>query len=207
MFKLIRIIAAYCLLMLVLIISPVTHAQDSSANQKFTSVIDIEGEQIDDYMTFAGSKLSPIIRVTISYWQDNPNDIDNPKQLKTKYEELWYRSGDPLACSACQRLGLNEGSITQINIRSRSPQPSKDELRAEGNALVRVYFDATLIHALPTAIIVPSDIFFEMKNVLTDENFFDLKDGSDQNLDPSIMLPLIAEDGASKIFLCYGNQK
>jgi hypothetical protein len=190
-----------------------TSAQNLWGSQKINGVIDIETEEVNDYMTFSGSKLTPIIRASISYWQEDPNDPQSPEAIKTKYEDLWYRAGDPLACTVYHALGLREGSITQINLHSKvksksnnAPQHISDaEIKAGANALVRIYFDATFIHALPTTIIVPGETFVQLTDVLANENFFDRSLATNKNLDPSLMLPLVTDDGFASAFLCYGN--
>lgn len=189
-----------------------TQAQNGSGNQNFNSIIDIETEEIDNYMDFPSSKLYPMIRVTVSYWQEDNNDIQSRSRKKIKYEELWYRAGSPLACSVYHALGLKEGSVAQIRLRSvTNPRPkgvlqmlSKEEIQAGANALVRIYFDVTLLCALPTAIIVPNDTFGQLEDALADENFFDSSKASSKTLDRSIMLPLITEDNRLNSFLCYG---
>ncbi len=190
-----------------------TQGQNLSENQNFNSLIDIDTEEIDDYMTFPGSKLTPMVRVIVSYWQEDANEARSGNRKKILYEELWYRAGDPLACSVYHPLGLREGSVLQIRLRSISkpksknmlPVTSKEEIQAGANALVRIYFDVTLLCALPTALIVPNDTFGQLTDALADENFFDSSKDSSRTLDRSIMLPLITEDHRLNNFLCYGN--
>jgi hypothetical protein len=208
-----RTILACLLLVLLLNRLPCTHAQNLWGSQKINGIIDIETEEVDDYMTFSGSKLTPIIRVSISYWQEDPDDPQSIERAKTKYEDLWYRAGDPLSCTVYHALGLREGSITQINLHSKLKSKSKNipqhisdaETKAGANALVRIYFDATLIHALPTTIIVPGETFVQLTDALANENFFDRSLATSRNLDPSLMLPLVTDDGFGSAFLCYGN--
>jgi hypothetical protein len=169
---------------------------------KFNCIINIETETVDDYMTFEGSQLVPIIKATISYrMADGGGPPDNAPSVK--YEELWYRAGDPLGCVRYRQLGSRELALTQIRIVSKSSRPSQAEIAAQANALVRIYLDAYLRIALLTSVLVPDSLFGSLVTALAKENFVSGQVVYGSGVDPSILLPLEGESGKVSTSLHY----
>jgi hypothetical protein len=173
-----------------------------ASTSNFNCIINIETELVDDYMTFEGSQLVPIIKATVSYrMADGGGPPDNAPSVK--YEELWYRAGDPLGCVRYGRLGSRELALTQIKITSKSSHPSSAEISAQANALVRIYLDAYLRIALLTSVVVPDSVFGSLVTALGKENFISGQVVYGGSGDPSILLPLQGESGKVSASLHY----
>lgn len=173
-----------------------------AGGSRFNCIINIDTELVDDYMTFEGSQLDPIIKATVSYrMAEDGGPPENAPSVK--YEELWYRAGDPLGCVRYRQLGSRELSLTQIKIASDSPHPSQAEISAQANALVRIYLDAYLRIALLTSVVVPDGMFASMVNALGKDNFVSGQAVYGSSIDPSILLPLESESGKTAASLHY----
>jgi hypothetical protein len=168
----------------------------------FNSIIDIETEEVEDYMTFEGSQLMPIIKTTVSCRQAEGSSPAESAP-SSKYEELWYRAGDPLGCVNWGQLGNRALALTQIRIRSKSARPSRSEIAAQANALVRIYLDSYLRFALLTSVVVPDGDLDSVVTSLARENFFTGNNLYGTGLEPSILLPLENESGSAKAFLHF----
>lgn len=180
----------------------VSGGASQAGTTKFNCIISIETELVDDYMTFEGSQLVPIIKATVSYrMADDGGSPDNAPSVK--YEELWYRAGDPLGCVRYRQLGSRELALTQIRIGSKSPHPSQAEIGAQANALVRIYLDAYLRIALLTSVLVPDGLFGSLITALGKENFVSGQIVYGSGVDPSIVLPLESESGKASASLHY----
>jgi hypothetical protein len=172
----------------------------------YSSIIDIETEEVADYMTFEGSQLVPIVKATVSCRQaDGATPAESAE--RTKYEELWYRAGDALGCTGAGQLGSHELALTQIKIHSKSNHPSRFEIAAQANALVRVYLDAYLRTGILTSVVVPDDGFESLIASLEQENFFKGDCLYGAGLEASILLPIQNESGTNASSLHFNNAR
>jgi hypothetical protein len=197
-----------CLLGILLLTALLSSGEQgkTAASRSFHCLIDIETEPVDDYMTFEGSQLVPIIKATVSYrMADGQTPAESASS--SKYEELWYRGGDPIGCESSEKLGTRELSLTQIRISSKSAHPSQAEIAAQANALVRIYLDAYLRFALLTSVVVPDELFSSILNSLAKENFMAGQYVYGSSIDPSIYLPLESQSGKQTASLHYNTAR
>lgn len=179
-----------------------TQPASTRANQSYSSIIFIETEEVEDYMTFEGSQLIPIIKATVS-WRQGEGQTPAENAPEGEYEELWYKGGEPLGLEIHGGLGKRELALTQVRISSKSKHPSSAEMAAQANALVQVYLASYLRFALLTSVLVPDETFDSLVTCLGRENFFASQAVYGSGLDPSILLPLESQNGKSSANLYF----
>jgi hypothetical protein len=181
---------------------PCFRAQSFALVRGYACVVEIETEEVEDYMTFPGSQLGPVTKATVSY---HLNDDDSGDQSGiVKYEVLWYGSRDPLGCQVFHPLAVREGTDTQIVLRSKESSPRSLEMEAAANALVRVYLDLAFRSALVNSVSLGDASLGPVVSALARENFI-ADDSSGRLIDPSIVLPIQAPDGSPIATLRYGS--
>jgi hypothetical protein len=192
-----------CLLGVILAMAVLLYGEEGrTAKIRFNCLIDIETEPVDDYMTFAGSRLVPIIKATVSY-QMAEGATPAESAPSVKYEELWYRADDPIGCVSSHQLGSRELALTQIRLSSKSAHPSQAEIGAQANALVRIYLDAYLRTGMVTSVVVPDEVFDSTIRALSKEKFAVTEAFYGSTIDPAILLPLESQSGKASAILRY----
>lgn len=134
--------------------------------------VDIETEQLKDYLTYPGSRFSPVVEARITYSQVSQPAPGTQKKQNVPYQDLFFRSCDPVGCRRYNTFDLPPGEGIAIRVKHRGPDITTAETCAAGNCITRVLLDAYLNGNMVIAAIVPSSSFASVVQELRRENFF-----------------------------------
>lgn len=134
------------------------HNFDSS---QYDDVIEIETEELKDYLTFPHTKLVPVVRASVNYLCDTKHNRFSPV---VRYEEFWYLEGEALGCRRLREFGIKPRDTVAIVVKHKgSGNQTSSEMAASANAIVRLYLDATINHNLLRTVLVPAESMASIK--------------------------------------------
>lgn len=167
----------------------------------YDDVIEMKTEKLPNYLDFDGSKLTPTIRVRISYRLDtNKNKPNN----ETKFEDLWYADGKPVGLKRFNRFAIKQFDRVGIFVAAKSGSMTEPEAAALANALVRMRLVASLNRNLLVTVRVPNEKLELLKAQLEKQNFI-VYGKSEFKPKTLIALPLETEVGRREVMCFKGN--
>lgn len=171
-------------------------------DRRFDWTIDINVGDTN-YLSYAGSRLSPITRLLVNY-RLNPHFGGNAGKF-IGYEELWYHKGQALGSKRLSDLNIpttiQGGAIRVI------PSPNAGHnVDAISGGIARLVLDVGLRRAVLDAVFIPAEVF---QPVLNDLGRFNILPTA--KFSPSaapIELPFFSDPlGSSSImYLCTDNK-
>lgn len=146
-------------------------SQDATVRD-YDWTVDIETEQLKDYLSYPGSRFSPVVEARITYSQLSQPAPGTEKKQNVRYQDLFFRGCDPVGCRRYNTFDLPPGEGIAIRVKHRGPDITTAETCAAGNCITRVLLDAYLNGNMVIAAIVPSSSFASVVQELRRENFF-----------------------------------
>lgn len=135
-------------------------------DQRFDWVIDVRVRD-SNYLSYAGSKLKPLTKLSISY-RLNPRYGENAGK-PIKYEELWYHNGRTIGCRRCNNLDIPSPCRGAIRITPCSE--ATHNVSAISGGIARLTLDVALQHLVLDAIFIPTAVFQPVLDDLARFNF------------------------------------
>lgn len=171
--------------------------QAQSLGRTHDWIIEIETEELKHYLDFSGSPLQPIIKVAVTYHKPD-------ERKATKYEDLYYKAGDPLGCRRHSTLNIGNDQQVALRVRHKSGTGSSAEGYAASNAILRVFLDAYLLGDMVAIIFVPASSFSNVVDGLSRQNFYPGDEPKpDEPVYSSIVLDLESEPSGSRQKMYY----
>jgi hypothetical protein len=115
-------------------------------------IVVIETEPEPAMFEFPGSRIGPIVRANISYYQPHRDDLD-----PIQYEKLYYHDWQPVGCRRLRKLDFPYGGNICIEVRHKRGFATPAELGAAADAILRLFIDIFAEQKSASAIIVPDD--------------------------------------------------
>jgi hypothetical protein len=129
--------------------------------------VTMTAKQINNYLTYPGSKLSPCVKVSISYYNDLSGVISSGS-----YEDLYYGNSHPIGCLRHHSLDVTGGTRGEIILNTGSSSSMQEsEANALANAIKRIYLDLYVKDCQVRDVIVPQDLFDTILLALLENGF------------------------------------
>ncbi len=173
MLKVTLIPAAVILYMVALIVFVANGLQVRSEDsvRDYDWIVDIETRQLKEYLSYPGSGFTPVIEAKITYTQVSEPEPGTTKKENVRYEDLFFKSCDPVGCRRYNTFDLTPGEGIAIRVKHNGPDTTTAETCAAGNCVTRVLLDAYLNGNMVIAALVPSASFSSIVQELHRENF------------------------------------
>ncbi|MBX9666691.1 MAG: hypothetical protein K2X93_03690 [Candidatus Obscuribacterales bacterium] len=139
----------------------------------YDDVIEINCEEKDNYLSFRGSELKPIVKVTLDCRLDTRRDRGAPAN---KYQELWYRNDLPLASKHTMPLPIPDKHRIGIFLKSRVRNLSDAEITALASTLVRLRLETILNRNILATVRIPNYAYPKLVLELQRHNFVSYKE-------------------------------
>ncbi|MBX9953067.1 MAG: hypothetical protein K2Y39_28095 [Candidatus Obscuribacterales bacterium] len=135
---------------------------------QYENVVEIQCEELKDYINFAGTRLNSIVKVKVECRKDTKNNRNAPL---LRYEDLWYQKAAPLGCKRYGNLPIEERSQAAIFVKSKLGNMSEAEIAACASTLVRLRLELTLNRNLVVTVRVPNQSLEGLVCELRKQNF------------------------------------
>jgi hypothetical protein len=147
---------------------------DYEMDRRYDWTMDVKVTNAKNYLNYAGSRLKPLVKLSISY-RMNPRFSKAPTKF-IDYEELWYQEGRAVGCRRLHNLdipGTYQGALRVV------PSPDADEhSEAVSGAIPRLVLDLALRNCVISMLFVPKDIFYNTISGLSRYNFYQSTSGA-----------------------------
>lgn len=132
--------------------------------QPYEWLVTIQTEELPYQLNYAGSQLTPVVEVQISYARaDGSQD--------TKYETLWFCRGKALGLEREQLLDVGPGQSVAIRVIHKTKIPKSYDFKAAANSILRLFLDVRASCNMLQTVIVPKDSFSPITDELSNEHF------------------------------------
>jgi len=131
-------------------------------------IVEISTTAEPGYLQYKGSKLSPVVKATISY------HLDAQDAQRKNYENLWYGQGKPIGMDRQASLPTFDGEYVAIRITpaNKAVVATPDENRVRANAVLRIWFDIAANNGFLGPIFVPLDSFNSIVAAFANQKFY-----------------------------------
>lgn len=138
-------------------------------------IIDVDTSLLRPYLQYSGSAMYNPLVLRVTYKKRNQDFTWEPQ---TKYEDLWYKNGNPIGLRRYSQLVVQQDGVIYVQ-PSQLLRESPNAPKAIGNAIARIVLDVltTKVATLRTAY-VPKDIFEETISELSNLGFSQFSTGS-----------------------------
>jgi len=161
----------------------------------YDDVVELQSEQLSNYLNFAGSQLKPIVKVAVSCYCDTKN---NHCPQAVQYEDLWFRQGDPIGAKQYRPLPIPERDQIALLIKPRSKPLTEGEIASIAAALVRLRLAFSLNRNLIVTVRIPNQSMDGFIAALRKQNFVPYQEAR-QRLTVLIPLSLESEMGRREV--------
>ena len=165
---------------------------------QYENVIELQCDEMKNYIKFSGSKLNSIVKVKVECRKDTKNNRNAPP---VRYEDLWYQKGAPLGSKKYGPLPINERDQVAIFVKSKLGLMTDAEVSACASALVLLRLDLTLNRNLIVTVRVPNQALEGLVSELRKQNFVRY-DEIYEELDTLIPIQLETDIGRKET-LCF----
>ncbi|MBI4533030.1 MAG: hypothetical protein HY711_03705 [Candidatus Melainabacteria bacterium] len=181
----------------------VVQAQSQSVRE-YEWIIEIQTEELPQFLNYPGSTLKPMVKATISYSQTTPAGLSVIPNKAIRYEDFYYKACTPLGCKRLRTFGIPPGDGTAIRLKHKLSPGSSWEACAGANAIVRILLDAYLNGNPVATVLVPASSFSMVVQELHRENFYAAADAPpDEPVFSSIVLYLESEPSGNRQTMNY----
>jgi hypothetical protein len=178
--------------------------EDSSLNQRYDFVITVKTKVLRGHLDYAGSTLSPVTQMSVTYWQTGRLDPSLASEA-VYYEEFWYHN--------CDAIGLQRYNAFKVNPNGQgiirfiaSPETSRSAC-AMANAASRLFLDIEFNRCSLAMIFVPADTVSDVADAFAKLNFFPFSPQAGAGVNAMIGLSLSSEPlGEKRYFYYKGSQ-
>ncbi len=137
--------------------------------KRFDCAFFVEAEDVDHFMNYKGSPMSPVTRVTVSYRQyQRPNAARNLDLLK--YKEIYYSGSTVIGSHQFQPIDIQSGSVGAI--RLVNSDKFADHLHPIVNSMIRAFMDLNLNGAILGLVLCPKNQYMNVITTMQDYNFY-----------------------------------
>lgn len=166
-------------------------------NARFTQVVDIKTEHLDNYIRNDKNGYDKLILARIN------SQSTRDKGIK-KYEVLWYRKGDPVGMRRFGSLAFRAPQKIALHVMHSSFPAEDDEVKAAANACLRLFLDLNARTMSPSAIVVPKQSFNAFVQRMNQLSFYSSQEPEpNQPVHASIILSVESEPPGMRQLLFY----
>ncbi|MBS1991311.1 MAG: hypothetical protein JSS83_12390 [Cyanobacteria bacterium SZAS LIN-3] len=166
--------------------------------EPYDDVLELEAEELSNYLNFEGSRLNPIVRVKVSCYCKTK--IDHAAKA-LRYQDLWFRHGDAIGLKEYAPLPAEDGDRVALLIKPRFKPYNEAEIAACSAALVRLRLALSLNRNMIETVRVPGLTLEAFVDALRKQHFVPYKELR-KHVDVLIPIPLESENG-SKVVSCF----
>jgi hypothetical protein len=159
--------------------------------EPYDDVVELQCEEFGNYLNFSGSQLKPIGKVAVSCYCDTKN---NHCPTAVKYQDLWFRKGDPIGLKQYRPLPIPERDRIAILIKPPAKPLTEAQIASCASALVRLSLAFSLNRNLIMTVRVPGQSMDTFIAELRKQNFAPYQEVR-QRITVLIALPLESEMG------------
>lgn len=170
--------------------------------EEYDDVIEVQCDEVKDYLTFRGAQLDAVAKVRISCLCDTRN---NRLPQPVHYEDMWYAKGNAVGCKRFVPLPIKECDQVAIFVRSKSLHMNDAELGALAGCLVRMRLELSLNRNLIVTVRVANDSLDGLICQLRRHNFSPYSEVAEV-VDSLIPLQLETEFGKKEVMCFRGNR-
>ncbi len=134
----------------------------------YDDVIELQSEEFNNYLDFAGSQLKPIVKVGVSCYCDTKRK-HCPDSVK--FEDLWFRQGEPVGSKQHAPLPIPERDQVAILLKPRLKPLTEVEIVSCAGAIVRLRLTCSLNRNLIVVVRVPDRHMDDFVSALRKQNF------------------------------------
>jgi hypothetical protein len=163
--------------------------------EPYDDVIELQCEELSNYLNFTGSQLKPIVKVAVSCYCDTKS---NHCPQAVNYEDLWFASGDALGSKQARSFPIAERDQIAILIKPRLKPLSEGEIAACASALVRLRLALALNRNQLVTVRVPGQSMDGFIAQLRKQNFLPYQEIR-QKLNVLIPIQLESEMGRKQV--------
>lgn len=177
-----------------LLVGPLAVHSQSQFVREYDWIIEIETEELPQFLNYPGSTLKPMLKAAVSYSQTASAAAGVIPKKAIRYQDFYYKACTPLGSRRFQTFGIPPGDGTAIRLKHKLSPGSSYETCAGANAIVRILLDA-YVNGNPVAtVLVPASSFNMVVQELHRENFYATSDAPpDEPVFSSIVLRLESE--------------
>lgn len=174
---------------------------DATMDKKFDWIITADTMSMKNFLNYPTSGLHPVSKVKINYRLTSRFDRQRDSYAPVLYEELWYHDCRPIGCRKVNQLEIEAGQLGALHFKE-----AKDIYAnhcAVANVTARILLDAGLKQAMLSCVIVPAEIFDQVKSDLGQFNFFPYEIRPDTGIPATMNIYLTSQPKGREASLFY----
>jgi hypothetical protein len=164
----------------------------------YDDVIELDCRELKDYLTYPGTKITPIVKVSAWCRCDTKNNSEAPR---TKYEDLLFGQDKAIGSKRFASIPIRERDQIAIFVKTNGDNLSEAEAVACANALIRLRLELGLNRNSILTVRIPHQSIQTMIAALREKNFRPYRECS-QRISVLISIPLETDLGAREM-MCY----
>jgi hypothetical protein len=158
----------------------------------YDDVLELQCEELSNYLNFTGSRLKPIVRVSVSCYCDTKN---NHCPQAVPYQDLWFAGGEAIGAKQKKSLPVPERDQVAILLKPRLKPLSDAEVTACAAALVRLRLALSLNRNLIVTVRIPAQYVEGFLAELRKQNFLPYQEARAKI---NVLIPLTLETELGK---------
>jgi len=152
-------------------------------------VLQVETKPLPDYLQRRGSKINPIVKVSVAY-----SDTFDEKAETAIYEDLFYGAEQPIGCVQHGPLAVTNGTRGAIYLDSAASQITPEELAILGNTIKRIYLDLYMKDCQVRDVVIPSKFYDAIVSSFQKRGFHELPSADSQEpMNTLILLHFVSQ--------------
>jgi hypothetical protein len=176
---------------------------NSTMDQRFDFVIEVQTQILQNYMNYTGSTLYPITQLRVTY-RETPRSSSSQAGTTVQYEDLWYHNCQAIGCRRYNVFQIKPGEQGCIHFLTSSDTAGAG--CAIANATTRLLLDIGLNSSALAAVIVPTDAVNSVIQQFEQFNFHPFVPTPDKGVKATISLFICSEPVGIKKYLYYNGQ-
>lgn len=180
-------------------------------------VVTVETRVIEKCLAYPNSKLSPLVRASVSFEQALPESAPEDKELirkgaepeisipPTLYEYQYFSHFRTVGLRRFKQLVIKPGTTGTIKINSSNSASRQEEANAAASATVRLYLDLYLNKMPLRSVIVSKDMFDAFIQELQRYGFKSFNIVPGQMTNALVILSIRSDPGGKQQYMSYGN--
>ena len=173
---------------------------NSSLDQRFDFVIEVQTQILQNYMNYTGSTLYPITQLRVTY-RETPRSTGNQAGTTVQYEDLWYHNCQAIGCRRYNLFQIKPGEQGCIHFLTSSDTSGAGCSIA--NATIRLLLDIGLNNSALASVVVPAGAVNSVVSQFEQFNFHAYIPKPDVGVKATMNLFVCSEPVGVKQYLYY----
>lgn len=127
-------------------------------------LITIETEEIANQFKYKDSKLTPVVKASVSYARSDGSDY-------ACYETIWFCKGRAFGLERLAPLNIEQGQSVGVKVIHKTPNPTEYDCCSAALATLRLLLDVRINHSCLQSVTVPDNSYSSICSWLFTEHY------------------------------------